>query len=194
MTAISPLEFVNKKGIFGDHHKKKESNLIQITELKDLNIIHVFQYKKSKMPLNNIKFDNLEMPSENSKVTSNKFTRILCIGPKTWLIVSNKNVSESLKSFFKEEDFAVTDISHSRAVVQVKGFQIKDVLKKGCPINLNDFNKNSCAGTVFHGISIVVDFVEDNPDTYNFLTLRSFGESFYHHITDATLEFGFIVK
>ena len=77
MTAISPLEFVNKKGLFGEHHKKKESNLIQIMELKNLNIIQIFQYKKSNISLDNIKIDNLEMPTENSKVMSNKFTRIL---------------------------------------------------------------------------------------------------------------------
>ena len=194
MTAISPLEFVNKKGLFGEHHKKKESNLIQIMELKNLNIIQIFQYKKSNISLDNIKIDNLGMPTENSKVMSNKFTRILCIGPKTWLIVSNKNITEDIKFFFKEEDFAITDISHSRAAIQIKGFQTKDVLKKGCPINLNNFEKNSCAGTVFHGISIVIDFVDNNPDTFNLLALRSFGESFYHHITDATLEFGYIVK
>ena len=35
-------------------------------------------------------------------------------------------------------------------------------------------------------------FVDSNPDTFNLLTLRSFGESFYHHITDAALEFGYV--
>ena len=31
-----------------------------------------------------------------------------------------------------------------------------------------------------------------NPDKFNLFTLRSFGESFYHHITDAALEFGYV--
>ena len=70
--------------------------------------------------------------------------------------------------------------------------QAKEVLKKGCPINLNNFKVNNCAGTVFHGITILVDFIDNNPDTYNLLTLRSFGESFYHHVTDASLEYGYV--
>ena len=28
MTAITPLEFVHKKGIFGDHQKKRENDLL----------------------------------------------------------------------------------------------------------------------------------------------------------------------
>ena len=38
----------------------------------------------------------------------------------------------------------------------------------------------------------MVDFIDNNPDTFNLFTLRSFGESFYHHITDAALEFGYV--
>ena len=89
-------------------------------------------------------------------------------------------------------DFAITDISYSRAVIQLKGLQTREILKKGSPLNFNEFKKNKCAGSVFHGISIVIDLVDDNPDTFNLFTLRSFGESFYHHITDAALEYGYV--
>ena len=130
---------------------------------------------------------------QNSKVSSNKETRILWSAPNTWLVVSRKeNIVEIIKEKCKSENFAVTDISHSRAVIQIKGLQAKEILKKGCPLNFNEFEKNNCAGTVFHGINIVVDFVDSDPDTFNLLTLRSFGEAFYHHITDAALEFGYV--
>ena len=29
MTAITPLEFIHKKGIFGDHQKKNETDLLK---------------------------------------------------------------------------------------------------------------------------------------------------------------------
>ena len=57
MTAITPLEFVHKKGIFGDHHKKNESDLLKIYELKNLSIIQIFHHKKSKININEIKID-----------------------------------------------------------------------------------------------------------------------------------------
>ena len=193
MTAITPLESIHRKGLFGDHHKKNENDLIKISEVKDLTIVQIVQYKRSKVQLNSVLVDGLEFPLQNSKVSSNRETRILWNAPNTWLVISRKkNIAEIIKKTCNGENFAVTDISHSRAAIQIKGLQAKEILKKGCPLNFNEFEKNNCAGSVFHGINIVVDFLDNNPDTFNLLTLRSFGESFYHHITDAALEFGYV--
>ena len=193
MTAITPLESIHKKGLFGDHHEKNENDLLKISEVKDLTIVQIVQYKRSKVQLSSIKIDGLEFSLQSPKVSSNKETRILWSAPSTWLVISRKaNIVETIKEKCNSDNFAITDISHSRAIIQIKGLQAKDILKKGCPLNFNEFENNNCAGTVFHGINIVVDFVDNNSDTFNLLTLRSFGESFYHHITDAALEFGYV--
>ena len=193
MTAITPLESIHKKGLFGNHHKKNERDLLSISEVKDLTIVQIAQYKRSKVQLSNIQIDGLEFSLRNLNVSSNKETRILWSAPNTWLVISRKeNIIEIIKEKCNSDNFAITDISHSRAVIQLKGFEAKEVLKKGCPLNFHEFENNNCAGTVFHGITIVVDLIDNNPDTFNLLALRSFGESFYHHITDAALEFGYV--
>ena len=193
MTAITPLESIHKKGLFGDHHEKNENDLLKISEVKDLTIVQIVKYKRSKVQLRSIQIDGLEFSLQSPKVSSNKETRILWSAPSTWLVISRKeNIIEIIKRTCNIENFGVTDISHSRAVIQIKGPQTKEILKKGCPLNFNEFEKNNCAGSVFHGINIVVDFIDNDPDTFNLLTLRSFGESFYHHITDAALEFGYV--
>ena len=193
MTAITPLESIHKRGLFGDHHKKNEDDLLQISEVKNLTIVQVVQYKKSEVQLSSIKIDGLEFSLQSPKVSLNKETRILWSAPRTWLVISRKkNIVEIIKEKCDSDNFAITDISHSRAIIQIKGAEAKNILKKGCPLNFNEFENNNCAGTVFHGITIVVDYVGNNPDAFNLFTLRSYGESFYHHITDAALEFGYV--
>ena len=195
MTAISPLESIHKKGLFGDHQKKDETELLQISEIKNLIIVQLLQYKKSKIELKNIKINNLELPKENSTVVANNDTRILWSSPRTWLIISHEqNIFEEVNKNCTEDNFAITDISHSRTVIKIKGTKTREVLKKGCPLNINEIKKNYCAGTIFNGIAITIDCFDDRPDTFNLLSLRSFGESFYHHITDSSLEFGYIGK
>ena len=58
-------------------------------------------------------------------------------------------------------------------------------------INFNEFKKNNCVNSVYHGITISVDMIDDSPLTFNLMALRSFSESFHHAITDAALEYGY---
>jgi len=193
MTSISALENIYQKGLFGDHEDKNENKLIKIFERKNLLIAQIAQYKNSSFSTKDINIDGINLTNETLKVSCNDDTRILWCGPKNWLLISRKkDLLKTIQKLLKDNDFAVTDLSHSRAIIELEGENSKEILKKGCPFNFNEFKNNNCASTVFHGITIVVDFVDNNPDTFNLLTLRSFGESFYHHITDAALEFGYI--
>ena len=90
MTGISPLQSIHKKGLFGDHHKKNESDLLNIYESKNLNIVQIFHYKNSKVKKDEISIESLELPSNSPQVTSNKDTRILWSSPNTWIVLSTK--------------------------------------------------------------------------------------------------------
>ena len=195
MTAITPLEFIHKKGIFGDHHKKNESDLLKISEVKELSIIQIVHYKKSIVKIETINVDGIKFPEKSSTVNFNEKTRILWNAPRTWLVISEKeNIGEMVNKKCDSRNFAITDISHSRAVIQIEGLNAKEILKKGCPVNFNEFKKNNCTGTIFQGINIFVDMIDDQPEKFNIFSLRSFGESFYHDITDAALENGYVGK
>ena len=112
---------------------------------------------------------------------------------KNWLLVSTKkDLFNNISKTFSETDFSVTDLSHSKATIQIEGQKIKEVLKKGCPFNFNTLEKNNSINSTFNGIAFTVDMLDDNPNKVRIFTLRSFGESLYHSITDASLEFGFI--
>ena len=195
MSLISALENTHQKGQFGDCEGKSEKNLIKISEIKNLIIAQVVQYKNSNVLCEEIKIDNLKLSSKVLSVVSNENTRILWNGPRNWLIMTNKKevLSEIGKNFI-EKDFAVTDISHSKSIIELEGDEAKEVLKKGCPFNFNELYKNNCLNSTFNGMSIIVDMINDKPDTFRIFSLRSFGESLYHSLTDASLEFGYIGK
>ena len=192
MTSISSLQYIHKKGLYGDYDDKDEKNLIKISEVKNLLIVQIVQYKQSKISLQDIKIDGINLSDEALKVAFNNETRILWIGPNNWLLTSrNKKLFSSVIQAFKESDFAITDLSHSRTIIELEGENSKEVLKKGCPFNFNELNKNNCINSVFNGITITIDSIEDSPNKIRLFTLRSFGESLYHSITDACLEFGY---
>ena len=192
MTSVSALNHIHKTGHYGNYENKSEENLLKILEIKNMLIVQIVQYKNSTVSFENINIDNLKLKNEPQNVVSNNDTRILWNGPKNWLLVSTKkNLLNKILESFKETDFAVTDLSHSRAIIQIEGQDIKEVLKKGCPFNFNGFKKNNSVNSIFNGIAITIDMIEDNPNTLRLFSLRSFGESLYHSITDASLEFGY---
>ena len=113
-------------------------------------------------------------------------------GPKNWLLVSiKKDLIKNVSDNFKDTDFAITDLSHSRAIIEIEGNNTIEVLKKGFTFYFNKLNKNNSINSTYNGIAFTVDRLVENPNKVRLFALRSFGESLYHSITDASLEFGF---
>ena len=192
MISISALENVHIKGLFGDYEDKNEKDLLKISVNKDLLIIQIVQYKNSLTSLDSLKIDDLNLKNEALNVSNNNDTRILWNGPNNWLLVSNKkNLLKEIVEKFDVNNFATTNLSHSRAIIELDGENAKEVLKKGCPYNFNELKKDNSLNSTFNGMSVTIDVLNDNPHKIRIFTLRSFGESLYHSITDSCLEFGY---
>ena len=192
MTSISSLANVHSLGKFGDHEEKKEENLLKISEIKNLLIVQIVQYKNSSISLEKINVDKLNLKNEPLEVVCNDDTRILWNGPNNWLVISTKkNLINDIDTIFPKTEFAITDLSHSRAIIEIEGKNTLEVLKKGCPFEFNILKKNNSINSSYNNIAFTVDMLNDNPNKVRLFALRSFGESLYHSITDASLEYGY---
>ena len=191
MINISPLNFVHKVGKFGNSDKKKENDLLKVSEVNGLLIFQIAQYKNSSFDMSIIKLDGLSFPS-SLKSTSNSSTRILWLGPNNWLVFSSVlDLIKKEKAQFNEVDFAITDISHSRTIIELEGSLVNEVLKKGCPLDFNSLKDGDCANSVYNEVNVTIDFISEKPKKVRISSQRSFGESLHHSITDACLEFGY---
>ena len=193
MSSKSALANIHLKGQYGDYEGKNENDLLKIYEKKNLLIVQIVQYKNSTVLFEELDIDGLKLDNEPLNVVNNNDTRILWNGPKNWILVSTKRgLIKDISEKFIESDFAVTDLSHSRAIFEIEGKNAKEVLKKGCPFNFNILEKNNSINSTYNGITFTLDILDNNPNKIRLFALRSFGESFYHSITDAALEYGYI--
>jgi sarcosine oxidase subunit gamma len=192
MSSTSALNTTHNKGLFGDYEGKNEDELLKVSELSDFLIVQIVKYSSSSTAIENIKLDDLDLKNEALNISCNTNTRILWNGPNNWLLVSSKKeILKEINEKLVDTDFAITNVSHSRAIIQIEGKNTKEILKKGCPFNFNELKKDTCLNSTYNGMSVTIDMLDDNPDKVRIFTLRSFGESFYHSITDACLEFGY---
>ena len=61
MTSISALNHIHKTGLFGNHESKNEESLLKVSEIKNLLIVQIVQYKNSTVLFESLDIDGLKL-------------------------------------------------------------------------------------------------------------------------------------
>lgn len=134
------------------------------------------------------------LPLEANRVASMRSLRTLWLGPDEWLVTSPEGIAPDLMGRLSRalagRHAQVTDLSASRAVIEITGFRARDLLEKGCGLDLHPraFGPGCCARTLFAKLPVIIDQIGAAP-LYRLFVQRSSAHWLADWLIDAALEF-----
>jgi sarcosine oxidase subunit gamma len=121
--------------------------------------------------------------------------RVLWLGPDEWLVVAaDGEALVQLRAALEGRSAAVVDVSDSRAVITLSGARARDVLAKGCPLDLHPsvFPPGRCAQSLLAKAHVLLHRIDEAP-TFEIYVHRSFADYLWTWLEDAAAEYGMAV-
>jgi sarcosine oxidase subunit gamma len=121
--------------------------------------------------------------------------RAVWLSPGEWLLTSTTEAPEELKARVRAAIVplggAAADVSAQRIGLRLTGPRVRDVLAKGCSIDLHPlaFRRGSSAQTMLGMAGIIVLALSDAGDDYVVLVRSSFAGYLADWLLDAALEY-----
>jgi sarcosine oxidase subunit gamma len=122
-------------------------------------------------------------------------TRVLCwLGPDEWLLQTPPGEQQALIAQLRQalagQFAAVTDLSSGQTTLTVQGPRARDVLAKGCPLDLHPraFGPEQCAQTLLAKATVLLRPVA--ADSFEVTVRRSFADYLWQWLADAGGEYG----
>lgn len=190
------LHEIIQLGNFGEINNNQPG--IIISNRTDLSMVQVAAWEDQlKNTLENIeKITGLKPDSTACRAVRSDDVSALWLGPDRWLIVENekRDLEAELASVVTGEMAAITDQSHSRCVLRISGSQVRNLLRKGTTLDLdeNHFSLDDVRTTSLFHMNAIIHCLND--DYFDLYVARSFGQSFFEVITHAALEYGYRVE
>jgi sarcosine oxidase subunit gamma len=135
------------------------------------------------------------LPVVANTVTDVQGSTMYWLGPDEWLIVTPGERKAAIESELRQRltglRVAVTDVSGGQTVLQLRGSRIRDVLAKGCPIDLHPraFRIGQCAQSHLAKAPILIGQIENQP-YFEIIIRRSFADYLWSWLAGAAAEYG----
>ena len=111
-----------------------------------------------------------DLPLTPNKTAGHGEVTALWLGPSEWLIVTpgdGPGMASALRQSLSSSHHAVTNVSESRAIIGLGGRHARDVLAKGCSLDLHAsvFAPGQCAQSNLARTHMLLHALADAPET-----------------------------
>ncbi|MBT3660175.1 MAG: hypothetical protein HOB37_00395 [Rhodospirillaceae bacterium] len=161
---------------------------VTITERQGLQILHVAgDIRDAEFPTQVRHAIGLPLPMSAGETRASQGTRVLWLGPDRWLVATE----DALPAL--SDAAAVNDVGQGRLVLRLTGPRVRDILAKGCPLDLHAsaFPTGHCAESLIGHIGVTIDCTAD--ETFDLYVNRSYAAFFWEWLTRAAMEYGYRV-
>ncbi|QCP53346.1 sarcosine oxidase subunit gamma [Trinickia violacea] len=128
-------------------------------------------------------------PAKANTVAQGNGCDVLWLGPDEWLVRSLEaraaTLETKLRVAFEGAYAAAVDVGSGYTVVEVSGERVRDVLSRGCPLDLHPLMlaRGQCAQSHFFKASIVL--IPTGNNAFEIVVRRSFADYFCRILLDA---------
>jgi sarcosine oxidase subunit gamma len=136
------------------------------------------------------------LPTTPSTAVEGPDANVIWFGPQEWLVTSTDRAGEALEAQLREviaeHGGAAVDVSAQRTTVRLRGAHARDVLAKGCSLDLHPavFGPGAAAQTMLGLAAVVLIPLNDKGTDYRILVRSSFAGYLADWLIDAAEEFG----
>ena len=134
------------------------------------------------------------LPTEPNSVAEAGDLRVLWLGPEEWLVTGPDGSAAAtavlLGAALRDGPGSVVDVSANRTTLELSGRCAREVLEKGCALDLHPrvFAPGACAQTLLAGVNVILHQVDAEP-TYRLLVRGSFARYVSDWLLDAMEEY-----
>jgi sarcosine oxidase subunit gamma len=171
-----------------------ESTPIDAVSLTVLKKRTVFCLKSWRIPHPAMgpKIDALRLPTRVGTTAPGPL-RALCVGPDEWLLVCDAVGGDEQRARIEvqaaQQHLAMVELSQGYAVVNVRGPACREVLAKGCGLDLHPraFREDTCARTLLAHLFVTLDC--RGLEGFDIYVGRSFQWQLHSWLVDASIEY-----
>jgi len=138
---------------------------------------------------------DVNVPEKPNTVTLGSDCTAYWLGPDEWLIVTpgerEAAVARDLRTALSDCMAAVTEVSGGQTVIALGGRSVRDLLAKGCPLDLHPraFGVDRCAQSHLAKAPMLIHQVDARP-SFEIIVRRSFADYLWLWLIDAAEEYG----